>query len=178
MNPEIIEKAIKWINEQANFKEEMMVLEEGMEEHANCYSLFWCLKSEADLTWDKRTSRVGAGRLLISKDGKLADFEGSAPGVDWIHHFENKLFDLEDYWYLAVPYTKNKLSTLKALLELSTPDLLRRVNEEGQIIFTQSKAWNKHYTILEDLAFDLNAAGIHCEFEIRTRKIDASNNTD
>lgn len=175
----IIEKANTWLNEQANFKEEMMVLEEGMKEHAHCYSLFWCLKSEADLSWDKRTSSVGAGRLLISKDGNLVDFEGSAPGVDWIHHFENKLFGLEDIWYLAIPYSKDRLSKLKAVLQLSTPELLKRVNADQQIIFTEFKAWNKHYTKLEDLANDLNALGIECELEVRSRKINpASEPTD
>ncbi len=170
MNTEIIEKANYWINNASGFEDEMIVLEEGIEEHNHCFSLFWCKKSEKKLTWNKRTSWVGAGRLLISKDGEIAEFEGSAPGVDWIHHFELKLQNLEDYWNLEIPYSKGKISELKSILKCSTPELLKLVNNDNKIIFTESKAWNDHYTELDVIANDLNNAGINCELKVKTRK--------
>lgn len=83
MITEIIEKANHWINNQ-NFEQEMIVLEDGIEEHNHCFLLCWCKKSEKELNWEQRASWVGIGRLLISKDGNTAEFEGSSPRVDWV----------------------------------------------------------------------------------------------
>ncbi|TDQ25729.1 hypothetical protein [Tenacibaculum caenipelagi] len=175
MNTEIIEKANYWINSKREFEKEMIVLEEGMEEHKYCYSLFWCIKSELDLSWSERTSWYGIGRILISKDGNMAEFEGSAPTVDWIHHFENKLQSLENYWNLEISYSKVNISKLKSILNHSTPELLKMVNNDGKIILSEFKAWNDNYTELEEIAEDLKDIGIHCKLEVKTRKKAASN---
>ncbi|ARN71141.1 hypothetical protein BST91_05495 [Nonlabens tegetincola] len=170
MNSKIIEKANYWINNNCEFEEEMIVLEKSIKEYNHCFSLSWCKKSEENLNRNRRTIFVGAGRLLISKDGEIAEFEGSAPGVDWIHHFENKLLNLEDHWYLEIPYSKNNISKLKSILNRSTPELLKMINSDGKIILSELKSWNDNYTKLEEIATDLNNAGINCELEIQTRK--------
>ena len=170
MKTEIIDKANHWINNERGFEEEMIVLENEMKEHDHCYSLLWCKKSERNLNWEQRTSWVGAGRLLISKDGKVAEFEGSAPGVDWIFHFENKLQNLESYWNLEIPYSKENISKLKSILKCSTPELLKKVNENDKITLTELKEWNDHYTELNEITNDLNNVGINCQLEIKTRK--------
>ena len=175
MNPEIIKKANYWINNACGFEEEMIVLKKGMQEHNHCFSLKWCKKSEENLTWNQRTAWAGTGRLLISKNGEIAEFEGSAPEVDWIHHFENKLRNLEDYWNLEIPFSKVNISKLKSILSRSTPELLKMVNSDGKIILSEFKAWNDNYTELEGIATDLNNAGINCELEIKTRKTAANN---
>ena len=159
MNSKIIEKANYWINNNCEFEEEMIVLEKSIKEYNHCFSLSWCKKSEENLNRNRRTIFVGAGRLLISKDGEIAEFEGSAPGVDWIHHFENKLLNLEDYWYLEIPYSKNNISKLKSILNRSTPELLKMINSDGKIILSELKSWNDNYTKLEEIATDLNNAG-------------------
>ncbi|WCO00224.1 hypothetical protein [Psychroserpens ponticola] len=169
MITEIIEKASHWINNQ-NFEQEMIVLEEGIEKHNHCFLLSWCKKSEKELNWEQKTSWVGIGRILISKDGNTAEFEGSSPGVDWVHHFELKLQNLEDYWSLEIPYSKGNISKLKSILNRSTPELLKMVNNNEKIILTESKAWCDNYTELEEIANNLNNVGIHCELEVKTRK--------
>ncbi len=170
MKTEIIEKANHWINSERGFEEEMIVLENEMEKHDHCYSLPWCKKSEKSLTWEQRTSWIGAGRLLISKDGNIAEFEGSAPEVDWIYHFENKLQNLESYWNLEFPYSKENISKLKSILKCSTSELLKKVNENNKITFSESKEWNDNYTELDEICKDLNNVGINCQLEIKTRK--------
>ena len=178
MKTEIIEKANYWINNEMEFQDEMIVLEEGMEEHKLCFSLLWCKKSERDLTWEQRTTRVGVGRLLISKDGKTAEFEGSSPGVNWIHHFELKLQGLEDYWYLEIPYAKENMSKLKSAFKCSTQELLGMVNENHKIILTETKAWCDHFPEFKEIAYDLNNSGINCQIEVRTRKITSEKNNN
>jgi hypothetical protein len=175
MNPEIIKKANYWINNACGFEEEMVVLKKGMEEHNHCFSLSWCKKSEENLNWKQRTAWVGARRLLISKNGEIAELEGSAPGVDWIHHFENKLQNLEDYWNLEIHYSKDNISKLKSILNRSTPELLKMVNSDGKIALTEFKSWNDNYTELEGIAIDLKNAGINCKLDIKTRKTAANN---
>jgi len=49
------------------------------------------------------------------------------------------------------------------------------VNSENKIILTESKAWNNHYTELENINTDLNNAGIQCELIIKKRKTAANN---
>ncbi len=170
MKTQIIEKANYWINNKVEFKDEMIVLEEGMEEHNYCFSLLWCKKSERDLIWEQRTEWVGIGRILISKDGKTAEFEGSAPGVDWVHYFELKLQGLEDYWYLEIPYAKENMLKLKSAFRCSTQELLKMVNENHKIILTEIKEWCDDFPKFDDIADDLNNSGINCQIEIKTRK--------
>lgn len=168
MKTEIIEKANYWINHQ-EFEEEMIVLTEGIEEHNHCFSLLWCIKKEKHLDWKQRTNWIGSGRLLISKDGKIAEFEGSAPFVDWIHHFELKIQNLEDYWFLEIPYRKKDISKLKSAIKCSTKELMELVNKDGKIIFDESKTWNDHFPKFKEIADDLNRSGINCQVEIRQR---------
>ncbi len=156
-------------------KEEIIVVEDTIIEHQHCYSMAWCKKSEIELNWNQKTLWVGSGRLLISKDGEIVDLEGSAPGVDWIHHFELKMFGLEDFWILEIPYSKENISKLKSILKQSTPELLKLVNDKNVITFTESKAWNDNYTKLAGLSDDLNQVGIECQLEIKTRKKAANN---
>lgn len=166
---ELLRKATEWLNTR-QFEEEMVALDEDIQEYDHCYALLWCVKSEQHLPWSHRTEFTGGGRLLISKDGLVVDMAGSAPDVDWIHHFNLKLFGLEDFWYLEIPYTKNHLSKLKAALKCSTADLLKMVDDNGKIIFTESKARNDNWTELKRLAQDLGTSGVECLFEVRTRE--------
>jgi hypothetical protein len=171
MNTEIIKRANYWINNEQNFEQEMLVLEEEMEEHKLCYSLYWCIKSELNLSWDERASWCGIGRILISKDGQHAEFEGSSPGVDWVYHFENKLQGLEDFWRLEITYSKDNISKLKAILKCSTLQLEQMINKNNKIILTESKPWCDQYTELEEIVQDLKNVEIPCKLEVKTRKI-------
>ncbi|WP_269235727.1 hypothetical protein [Flavobacterium flavigenum] len=168
MKTQIIEKANYWINQQ-DFEEEMIVLTEGIEEHKYCFSLLWCKEKEKHLDWNQRTNWIGVGRLLISKDGKIAEFEGSAPFVDWIHHFELKIQNIEEYWLLEIPYRKKDISKLKSAIKCPTKELMELVNKDDKIIFDESKAWNNHFPKFKEIADDLNRSGINCQVEIRQR---------
>ncbi len=175
MKTKIIEQANHWINNETGFEDEMLVLENGMEEHDHCYSLLWFKKSERDLNWEQRTTYLGAGRLLISKDGKVSEFEGSAPGIDWIYHFENKLQDLESYWCLEIPYSRKNITKLKSVLKCSTTALLKKVNENNKITLTELKEWNDHYTELDEITNDLNNVGIDCLLKVKREKKSTNN---
>ena len=154
----------------------MMVLENSIQEHQSCYSFAWCQTSEKDLPWQDRSVWVGSGRLLSSKDGRLFDFEGSAPGVDWVHQFELKVNGLEDYWYLAIPFQKKNISQLKTALKCSTSEILQLVTDNQTIVYTESKTWSDFHPSFQEMVEDLNAVGIICQTEIRTRKIDQLEN--
>ena len=173
MKVDIIEKANYWINNQ-DFENEMIVLNDGATEYAHCFALFWCQKNEIHLNREQRKSWIGIGRLLISKDGELAEFEGSAPFIDWIHHFELRIQNLEDYWFLEIPYSRKNIAKLKSAIKCSTKELLELVDKNDKIIFNESKAWNSHFPKFIEIANDLNKAGISCEIEIRQRT--ATNN--
>lgn len=96
MVPELlIEKANIWINAQYP-EQELIVLTDTIVEYQYCYSFSWCKKSEENLDVKDRSIWVGAGRLLASKDGAKFGFEGSSPGVDWIHYFELEVQGMED----------------------------------------------------------------------------------
>ncbi len=166
--PEILKEAIRWINNGNEFEKEMNVLEHSMVEHKHCYSFSWCVKGEENII--PKEPIVGIGRLLISKDGKFKEFEGSTPFVDWIHHFELKIQNLEDYWYLEIPYKKEYISKLKVAINCSTSELLKMVNPNGKIIFEESKAWNNHFPTFYQIADDLHESGVDCQVEIRIRK--------
>ena len=166
----IVKRANYLINNSFGFEEEMMVFNEGIKEYDNCYALTWCKKSEEHLFVHERTLWGGTGRLLISKDGEFTEFEGSDPGVDWIHHFENKLQNLEDYWSLEIRYSEDVISKLKSILKCSTAELLKMVDKDQRIILTESKAWNDENSELETIASDIKNAGVSYELSIKSRK--------
>jgi hypothetical protein len=135
------------------------------------FTMDWCKKSELNLNVEQRFLWLGIGRLLISEDGENFDFEGSAPGVDWSHHFQLKINDLEEYWCLEVSYSKEHISKLKSILKCSTPELIKMVNKKhDKITFTEQKEWNDNFTKLEEIANDLKLSGIEHSFKIKTRK--------
>lgn len=168
MTPDLLQKANQWIN-QRPFQQKMMVLPDSIREHQHCYSFSWCAVAQKDLPWAQRSIWVGSGRLLISKDGSMADFEGSAPGIDWVHKFELKLQGLEDYWYLEIAYHKQYLGKLKTALHCSTPELLQQLTADQTIVRTESKRWNNYQPSFQRLVNDLRDFGIPHLLEIRMR---------
>ena len=166
---EIVVKANVWINQRIP-EFEMVVLGDTLIEHKHCYSFSWCKKSEENLHWRNRTVWVGAGLLLGSKNGDIFDFAGSSPGVDWIYLFELQVQGLEEYWYLEIPFKKEYISKLKAAIKCSTMELLKMVDENQNIIYTEPKAWNDHFPRFQEIADDLNRSGVACEIQIKTRK--------
>jgi len=167
--PEIVQKANYWINNQ-DFDQEMIVLEEFVEEHNHCFSLLWCVKSQEHLIWGEKSSWCGLGRILISKDGEFAEFEGSSPHIDWIHHFELKIRSLEAYFYLEIPFEKKNISKLKSAIKCSTKELLNMVDKNDKIVFTESKSWCDHFPKFYKIVKDLNISGIDCKIEVKTRQ--------
>ncbi|MCR9248857.1 MAG: hypothetical protein NXI20_00480 [bacterium] len=166
----IIEKGNNWINNLYS-NEDIVLLENGMKEYTFCYAFLWCKRSEINLTWEKRATWLGVGRLLVSKDGKTCELEGSNPSIDWVHHFELKVQELEEYWYLEIPYSKENISKLKAILKVSTPGLLKMLNEDKKIIYTAIKDWMGHFPDFYEIAFDLKKAGVEVLFEVKQRSI-------
>ncbi len=145
-------------------------LRESIREHKLCYSIGWCRKSEKYLSTVKRTVRVGVGELMVSKNHNKFQMMGSSPGVDWIHFFELDIQDLEEYFYLEIPYKKENISKLKTVIKCSTKELMQMTNTEQKIIYTEKKYWNSHFPEFQKIADDLNERGIDCKVEIKTRK--------
>ncbi|WP_405207141.1 hypothetical protein [Aquimarina sp. LLG6339-5] len=145
-------------------------LRESIREHKLCYSINWCPKSEKYLSRVKRTGWVGAGALMVSKLYDRFEMMGSAPGVDWIHFFELDIQDLEEYFYLEIPYKKENILKLKSVIKCSTNELLQMTNNQQKIIYTEKKYWNSHFPEFQEISDDLNEQGINCKVEIKTRK--------
>lgn len=164
----IVGKANSWINDQ-DFDEELIALEEGIEEHDFCFSLLWCRENEVHLSWKEKALSIGTGRLLISKDGEIAGFEGSSPGVDWVHRFELKVQNLEEYWYMAIPYEKENISKLKSAIKCTTAELLKMLDENKSIVYFESKSWTDQFPSFQRIADDLNQSRVTCQVEIRVR---------
>ncbi|MDY8135423.1 hypothetical protein [Aquimarina sp. 2201CG5-10] len=145
-------------------------LRESIREHKLCYSIDWCPKSEKHLSKVKRTGWVGAGALMVSKLYDRFEMMGSAPGVDWIHFFELEVQDLEEYFYLEVPFQKENILKLKSVIKCSTKELLKMINDDQKIIYTEKKYWNSHFPEFQEIADGLNEKEIDCKVEIKTRK--------
>ena len=145
-------------------------LRESIREYKLCYSINWCLKSEKYLSRVKRTGWVGSGALMVSKLYDKFEMMGSAPGIDWINFFELDVQDLEEYFYLEIPYKKENILKLKSVIKCSTNELLQMTNNEQRIIYTEKKYWNSHFPEFQEIADDLNQQGIDCQVEIKTRK--------
>ncbi len=150
-------------------------LRESIKEHKLCYSIDWCIKTEKYLSRVKRTGWVGVGELMVSKLYDKFQRMGSSPGIDWIHFFELDVQDLEEYFYLEIPYEKENILKLKSVIKCSTNELVQMVNSEQKIIYTEPKIWNSHFPEFQEIADELNKVGIECLVETKTRK-KATNN--
>ena len=155
---------------KGNEKELLCGLRETIKEHKLCYSISWCMRSEKYTSRMKKALVIGAGPLMISKKSEKFDFMGSSPMTDWIYLFELEIQNLEEYFYLEIPYEKKNISKLKAALKCSTPELLKMVDENKKITFSKPKAWNSHLPDFSDIAKDLTESGIDCQVEIKTRE--------
>ncbi|WP_417786001.1 hypothetical protein [Tenacibaculum sp.] len=189
MKIEILEKANKWINRQG-FDEEMVVLEEGMIEHNYCYSLNWCKKSEINLDWEERTGWVGIGTILISKKGNNIEFKGSAPKVDWVKKFELKLRNLEEYWFVEIPFKNKWINKFAEVFDSSPNEIESKVLENKITLEERIDTDNFLGETYKDLGFlyegsdkeyvynpsfinivkKLNEFGVNCKVEIITKK--------
>jgi len=129
----VFERANVFLN-SLNHEEEMVSIIDSIKEYKLCYSISWCEKTQLNINPEKRNVYVGAGRVLVSKKNDLVEHAGSAPFVDWVHQFELKVQNLEEYWVLEIVFSKRKISSIKTLLNLNTPDLLKRVNKNSKII--------------------------------------------
>ena len=130
---EIFERANIFLN-SLNYEEEMISIIDSLEEHEFCYSIGWCEKKELNINPENRRIYVGAGRVLVSKINDLVEYSGSAPYVDWVHEFELKIQNLEEYTIIEFFYSPKKISSIKTLLKLNTPELINKVNKESKII--------------------------------------------
>ena len=147
----------------------MNVISNTIKEHDYCFSFDWCLKGDENIKkdWDYF---LGYGRLMISKDGKKKALGITSPGINYIYHFELEIQNLEECWYLEIPYHKRIISKIKAALNCSTTQLLEMINNEKKIILTESKAWCDNYSDLFKIEKDLNTSGVECKIEVKVRK--------
>ncbi len=155
---------------KGNEKELLCGLRETIKEHKLCYLISWCMRSEKYTSRLKKALVIGTGPLMISKKSEKFQFMGSSPMIDWIYLFELEIQNLEEYFYLEIPYEKKNISKLKAGLKCSTPELLKMLDENKKITFSEPKAWNSHLPDFSDIARDLNQSGIACQVEIKTRE--------
>ncbi|KAB1154245.1 hypothetical protein F7018_14835 [Tenacibaculum aiptasiae] len=175
---QVLFRADKYFEEEYNSKNFDYLfcgLRETIQEYKLCYSIHWCLKSEKYLSNVKRTGWIGAGSLMIAKKSDKFERMGSNPFVDWVYLFELDIQNLEEYFHLEIPYKKEYLSKLKSVIKCSSQELLKMVNNEEKIIYTEKKAWCDHFPEFQNIADELNQVGIECQVEIKTRKKTTNN---
>lgn len=162
-----IDKIIKRVNNF--FKNENLGsslkygLKETITEHERSYSISWCLDSEKYIAPHKRTVQVGIGKLFISKETDLIKMSGSSPFEDWVKWFELAIDQQEEYSVLEIKYEKRKISKLKTLLNCSTPELLRLVDDKSLIIMEKEKFE------LERMKYDFDNCEIQSQIKILRR---------
>ena len=165
---EAIERGNQYLTDLYNarvYKDKLYVMEDTVQEHDLCFSMGWHLVKERHLPASSRSWIVGGGGLFISKSTYHVGMSGSGL-QSTLSNFELWIQGLEAYPVLVIQFEKKKLSALKTLLELNTPQLMKKVNEDQEII-------------LEGEDYELQAfqpyvekAGIICKFEWRTRESD------
>ena len=78
---------------------------DSIKEHELCYSINWCEKRELDYHPEHRKRKfIGAGVIFVSKINDMVGAAGSSPFTDWLHEFELKIQNLEEYWVLEIAY--------------------------------------------------------------------------
>lgn len=159
----VFQRANKFLN-SLSYETEMTSIIDSIQEHNLCYSIDWCEKKELSLPSSKRRLYVGAGRVLVSKINEKIEHAGSAPFVDWIHQFELGIQNLEEYWVLEILFLKKKIGSLKTLLELNTPELLKRVDDNA-IISLQGEDYE-----LQRVKELMDRAEIQCELKLKQRE--------
>ena len=171
MNQQIIAEVVDRVNQffDEEYKSgkspyELCANGKYIEEHDYCYAIGWCLKNEVSIQPSKRTIFAGGGPMLVSKLCDAIEMAGSSPNIDFVKEFELKIRGLEGYWNLEIEYDKSKLSSLKSLLNLSTPRLLELVHTDSKIHIEKVKY---ELDILHD---DLSQAGIKSEIAFKERK--------
>ncbi len=171
MDKEIIDKLVKRVNQyfDHDYKTKKRSYElcadiNYLKEHKYSYSIEWCLKNEINITRSKRTLFAGGGPVMVSKISDNIEMAGSAPTIDFVKEFELKIRGLEGYWNLEIEFDKFKISSLKSLLNVNTPNLLRIVDANSKINIER-----KEYE-LNALQKDLNLAGIISKIEFKERE--------
>jgi len=160
---EIFERANQYLN-SLNYEAEMISLISSIKEYDLCYAIGWCEKQELNLYPFQRRKYIGMGRVLVSKINAQVGCEGSAPFVDWIHQFELSIQGLEEYFVLIIEFSKRKLASLKTLLNLTTPQIMKIVKENATIEI------EKEGYELKKLKAYMDTAGIACEIKLKQRK--------
>lgn len=139
-------------------------LKSTVKEYKYAYSINVVLKSERFIPLSKRTKFAGGAPLLISKIsdhiayGIPLEFETS------VREFEAEIRGLEGYWCLDIEFDKKKLNVLKSILQLNTPELVKKVNKESRLILEGEK-----YE-LNRLKTDFKNAQVDCFLEYRERE--------
>lgn len=162
IEPEILDEVLERVDNyfELEYKEKrnsdlFCGLRDSIMEHKSSYSISWCIKKQKYWSKVKRSVFIGGGRVFLSKETDLIKMSGSAPTNDWEEWFELEIYQLESYWILEISYNKKKISSLKALLNCSTPELLKMVNKESKIIIE-----DKLY-VLKRLKKDLDESKIN-----------------
>ncbi|MEL6255052.1 MAG: hypothetical protein AAFR87_23795 [Bacteroidota bacterium] len=148
------------------YSEKFYVLENTVQEHELCFSMGWHLEKERHLPSSHWSGIAGGGPLFVSKISYHIGIAGSAMYYDDVGDFELWIQGLEAYPVLVIKFEKKKLSSLKTLLELNTPQLLKKVNEDEEILIE-----DEDYR-LKELQTHIEKAGIICKFEWRTKESD------
>ena len=161
----ILERTDRYFQDQFDqrHKEHLLCgLRETVFDHGSCYSISWCLKDEKYLPPPKRTVSVGGGRLFLRKNQDVILMAGSAQEnpVEW---FELEVNQEEIFWELVIQYDKKVIGNLKVILNLSTSEILRTLNEEKQIIMEDDELRLAH------LKKSLDGAGIANELSRKRR---------
>jgi hypothetical protein len=150
--------------EQEKYNDLFCAIKNSIVEHNLCYSISWCLDHEKNLSPLKRAKIIGGGPIMISKISDDIEMAGSAPITNWIEDFEYKIQGLERYWCLQIKYDKKQISSIKSLLNCSTPELLKKINKESNILIEGEDYKLKR---LKEL---LDKANIYNKLEYRSRK--------
>ncbi len=172
MDKDNIEKLIARVNHHFDYQfekrltsYEFCATKEYLKEHEYCYSVGWCLKNEINIHPSKRTLFAGAGPIMVSKISEDIEMSGSSPSIDFIKKFEFKIRGLEAYWNLEIEFDKTKLSSLKTLLNLNTPELMKKVDITSKVNIT-----GEEYD-LNVLQQDLASINVKSILELKGRKM-------
>lgn len=134
---------------------EFIALPKTIIENKFSYSILWCLKNEINMPPNKRTLFAGGGRLYISKVSDDIEMAYIDPNIDFLKDFQSRIRGLEGYWILEINFNKTKLSSLKTLLDLTSIEIIKKLNKDNRIEIENNR------NTLRQLKFHLEDAGIH-----------------
>lgn len=151
---------------------ELVGLIETIQEHNLCYTMQWCQKSDIYLSPVKRGGWVGTGPMMISKTTEHMEQMGSSPGVDWIHLFELKIQNQEEYFSLEIPFTENYKAHLLKILELTEEQMNELINGDNILCLSETKSWCDSSPSFSSKIKELKKQHIPHELKIAIRLID------